>query len=129
MEGVTLASARKGRGLTQEEAATLLGLSQPFLSQMEREHRQVQEEVAMRAFEIFGEPTLLSPNVNRREDETKLADELGAMGYPGFAYLAGKPARNPAELLLDALDRPDLSTRIAEGRPWVSLRYPDLDWN
>lgn len=128
MEGMTLASARKLRGWTQEEAATLLCISQPFLSQIERGQRPVNEVVAQRAFEIFGEPTILTPNENRRENEMKLADELGAMGYPGFAYLAGKPTRNPAELLFDALDRPDLDTRIAEGLPWVLLRYPDLDW-
>src|SRR5258708_9239261 len=95
---------------------------------MEGDQRPVQKTVATRAFELFKDPTFLPLNPNRREDETKLADELGAMGYPGFAYLADKPTRNPAELLLDALDRPDLSTRIAEGLPWVSLRYPDLDW-
>jgi transcriptional regulator with XRE-family HTH domain len=128
MKGATLARARKGRGLTQEETAKLLGVSQPFLSQMEGDQRPVQKTVATRAFELFKDPTFLPLNPNRREDETKLADELGAMGYPGFAYLADKPTRNPAELLLDALDRPDLSTRIAEGLPWVSLRYPDLDW-
>jgi len=129
MKVMTLANARMSRGLTQEETATLLHVSQPFLSQMERGLRPVKEEVAMRAFEIFGDPTFLPVNANRRENESQLAEELGAMGYAGFAYLAGKPTRNPAELLFDALERPDLATRIAEGLPWVSLRYPDLDWD
>jgi len=128
MNGMTLASARRERGLTQEETAEMLSVSQPFLSQMERGQRAVHEAVAMRVFEVFGEPTFLPVDANRREDETRLAEELGAMGYPGFAYLAETPTRNPAELLLDALDRPDLSTRVAEGLPWVPLCYPDLDW-
>jgi transcriptional regulator with XRE-family HTH domain len=128
MQGATLMQARKGRGLTQEKTAELLGISQPFLSQMEGGQRPIQETVAMRAFELLRDPTLLPLSPNRREDETKLADELGAMDYPGFAYMAGNQARNPAELLFDALDRPDLDTRIAEGMPWVPLRYPDLDW-
>jgi transcriptional regulator with XRE-family HTH domain len=128
MLGVALARVRKRRGLTQEEAAELFGISQPFLSQMESGQRPVQEAVATRAFELFGEPTLLPLNPNRREDETKLADELRALGYPGFAHMAGQPTRNPAELLFDALDRPDLDTRIAEGLPWVPLRYSGLDW-
>jgi transcriptional regulator with XRE-family HTH domain len=128
MNGAILVGTRKALGFTQAETAELLGVSQPFLSQLERGRRAMQEATALRAFELFAEPTFLPLDASRREDETRLADELGAMGYPGFAYLAEKPKRNPAELLLDALDRPDLSTRIAEGLPWVPLRYPDLDW-
>ncbi len=129
MKGVMLADARMARGLTQAEAAKLLGVSQPFLSQMETGHRPVQEGVGTRAFELLGKPTLLPLDPSRREDEAKLADELGALGYPGFAHMAGQPSRNPAELLLDALDRPDLDTRISEGLPWVPLRCSDLDWS
>jgi hypothetical protein len=36
--------------------------------------------------------------------------DLGALGYPGFSYLQGKPNRNPAELLLNALDQSDLDS-------------------
>jgi transcriptional regulator with XRE-family HTH domain len=129
MQGMALERSRKERGFTQEETAKLLGVSQPFLSQMENGQRPVQEAVATRAFELLGEPTLLPLNPSRRQDETKLANELGALGYPGFAPFAGQPSRNPAELLLDALDRPDLDTRVAEGLPWLALRYPDLDWD
>jgi transcriptional regulator with XRE-family HTH domain len=129
MQGMALERSRKERGFTQEETARLLGVSQPFLSQMENGQRPVQEAVATRAFELLGEPTLLPLDPNRRQDETSLANELGALGYPGFAPFAGQPSRNPAELLLDALDRPDLDTRVAEGLPWLALRYPDLDWD
>ncbi|WP_184253045.1 helix-turn-helix transcriptional regulator [Granulicella mallensis] len=126
---MALERSRKERGFTQEETAKLLGVSQPFLSQMENGQRPVQEAVATRAFELLGEPTLLPLDPNRRQDETSLANELGALGYPGLAPFAGQPSRNPAELLLDALDRPDLDTRVAEGLPWLALRYPDLDWD
>lgn len=129
MQGMALERSRKERGFTQEETAKLLGVSQPFLSQMENGQRPVQEAVATRAFELLGEPTLLPLDPNRRQDETSLANELGALGYPGLAPFAGQPSRNPAELLLDALDRPDLDTRVAEGLPWLALRYPDLDWD
>jgi transcriptional regulator with XRE-family HTH domain len=128
MIGKALVESRKKRGLTQEETAKLLGVSQPFLSQMESGQRPVQDAVAMRAFELLGEPTLLPLNPNRHEDETKLADELGGLGYPGFSHIGLRPSRNPAELLFDALNRPDLDTRIAEGLPWIPLRYSDLDW-
>ena len=115
MQGMALERSRKERGFTQEATAKLLGVSQPFLSQMENGQRPVQEAVATRAFELLGEPTLLPLDPNRRQDETSLANELGALGYPGFAPFAGQPSRNPAELLLDALDRPDLDHSCCGG--------------
>ena len=33
--------------------------------------------------------------------------ELGALGYPGFSYLRSRRRRNPAEVLLEALNEPD----------------------
>lgn len=35
--------------------------------------------------------------------------------------------RNPAEVLLDALQQEELDARVAEALPWVLLTYPDLD--
>jgi len=78
--------------------------------------------------ELFGaEATALPLDAERRHSEEALAAELGALGYPGYAHLAGS-LRNPAEFLLDALDRSDLDVRTTEGLPWVVLRYPHLDW-
>jgi hypothetical protein len=37
--------------------------------------------------------------------------------------------RNPAAVLLDALNEPDLDARVAEGLPWLALTYVDLDWD
>jgi len=37
--------------------------------------------------------------------------------------------RNPAAVLLDALDEPDLDARVAEGLPWLALTYVDMDWD
>ena len=56
------------------------------------------------------------------------AAELGALGYPKFAYLKGTTTPDPAELLLDALNEPDLNSRIVEALPWLVLNYRDLDW-
>ena len=47
--------------------------------------------------------------------------------YPGFAHLRARKA-NPAAVILAALRRADLETRLAEALPWVLLTYPDLDW-
>jgi hypothetical protein len=55
--------------------------------------------------------------------------ELGALGYPGFAYLRTRVRRNPAGVLLDALNEPNLDARVAEGLPWLALTYVDLDWD
>jgi transcriptional regulator with XRE-family HTH domain len=129
MVGTALAQARKESGLPQAKAAQMLGVSQPFLSQMEHGTRTVTEEVAQRASELFRDPTLLPPMTDRHQNDSELAEELGAMVYPGFAYVKKVPTRNPAEVLLDALDRPDLSTRVSEGLPWLPLRYPHMDWD
>jgi hypothetical protein len=53
---------------------------------------------------------------------------LGAVGYPGFAYLRNRRPLNPADLLLRALRAGDVDARVVEALPWVLLRYVDLDW-
>jgi hypothetical protein len=55
--------------------------------------------------------------------------ELGALGYPGFSYLRVRRRRNPAEVLLAALNEPNLDSRVAEGLPWLALAYVDMDWD
>ena len=128
MTGLALETVRKRQGISQVKAAQLLGLSQPMLSHMEKGKRNVSLEVAQRAVELFGaDATALPLNAERRKGDEALASELGALGYPGYAHLSGG-LRNPAEFLLDALDRSDLDVRTAEGLPWIVLRYPHLDW-
>ena len=57
--------------------------------------------------------------------------ELACPRYPGFEYdpKHGRESCNPAELLLDAIDRPDLDARIVEGLPWIPFHFPDLRWD
>ncbi|WP_157466558.1 hypothetical protein [Edaphobacter aggregans] len=95
---------------------------------METGKRNVSPEVARRVVDLFGvDATALPLDSVEKHSEEELAAELGALGYPGFAHLAGRP-RNPAEILFDALDRPDLDVRTTEGLPWLVLQYPHLDW-
>jgi transcriptional regulator with XRE-family HTH domain len=128
LTGQALETARKRKGVSQVEAAKLLGLSQPMLSHMETGRRNVSTEVARRAVNLFGaDPTVLPLTTAKRHSEADLVTELGALGYPGFAHLTGS-LRNPAEILFDALDRSDLDVRATEGLPWLVLQYPNLDW-
>ena len=128
MNGLSLETFRRHKGISQVQAAKLLGLSQPMLSHMETGKRNVSLEVAQRAVKLFGaDPTVLPLNAEPRQSDEALASELGALGYPGYGHLSGH-LRNPAEFLLDALDRPDLDVRTTEGLPWVVLKYPHLDW-
>jgi hypothetical protein len=57
------------------------------------------------------------------------AADLGALGYPGFSYVKGLTTADPGELLLSALNEPDLDSRIVEGLPWVVLSYVEIDWS
>ncbi len=57
------------------------------------------------------------------------AAELSALGYQRFSYLKRMMRRNPAEVLLGALNEPDLDARVAEGLPWLVMTYVDMDWD
>lgn len=57
-----------------------------------------------------------------------LAFDLAALGYPGFSHLTACGKRNPAEVVLSALQVANLDSRVVEALPWVLLQYPDLDW-
>lgn len=133
MTGHELRLARKRAGYSQNTAAEKLGVSQPYLSLLERGERPAPERLLRRMlsaynfaptyFPLKADPRSVSPT-----DSATLARDLGALGYSGFAYLRGGRRKNPAETLLSALTTKDLEARVREGLPWVLLSYPDLDW-
>lgn len=131
MKGTWLREERERRGLTQEQAAARLGVSQPYLSLVENSRRPVSQRLARKLQRQFAvPPTALpvgAPDV--RGDAQSLAEGLAAVGYPGFTHF--KPGRrvNPALLLFAALRMSDLEPRLSEALPWVVWRYPELDWN
>jgi len=43
--------------------------------------------------------------------------------------LRAKARRNPAEVLLTALNEANLDNRVTEGLPWLALAYADMDWH
>jgi len=75
-------------------------------------------------------PTALPLEADRPSTlgESAFKAELGALGYPGFAYLRGKSHYNPARLLFLALDQDDLDRRVVEALPWLAYTYPEMDW-
>lgn len=119
-------------GLTQIEAAERLGVSQPYLSQLEKGERVVTEELARLAAAVYRLSATALPIPETAAGETiepsLLARQLAGLGYPGFAHLRPRKA-NPAVVVFAALLQKDLETRLAEALPWVLMTYPDLDWS
>lgn len=134
MRDLNLRDARKQKGLTQQQAAKHLGVTQAYLSMLERKRRRIPAQKLSLAVDLYGMPPSALPFRGQDEwtrlNESVVASELAALGYPGFAYLSSsRPEWNPAELLLAALARDELEARVAEGLPWLAYAHNDLDWD
>jgi transcriptional regulator with XRE-family HTH domain len=132
VNGTHLKEARLSASCTQQEAAQKLGVTQAYLSMVERGNRPVSTELASRAAELFEVPATALPLDDRdagSRDDSFFASALGALGYAGFSHLRGAARINPAKLLIDALDRDNLDPRITEALPWLPLAYPEMDWD
>lgn len=126
-----LRTAREGLGWTQATLAARLGVSQGYVALLERGQRQPSDALRRRLARVLELPATSLPAVARRStaDADTLAAELAGLGYPGFSHLRrGRPRRNPAAVLLDALESDALDPRTAEALPWLVLTFPDLDW-
>lgn len=125
-------AGRRNAGLTQVQAAKALGVSQPYLSQLENGSRSADAALVGKAAELYR----LGPSVLplRKPDETQalgpevLEKELAGLGYPRFAHVSSAQKRNPAEVVFGAVVQRDLDTRLIEALPWVMSTYTDLDW-
>lgn len=135
MTGEDLRNARKRRGWTQEQAAKRLGMTQAYLSMLERGRRVLSRPATRRVLRKLDVPPTVLPlrqELNRPASPNDLLrGELAALGYPGFSYLRrGRGARhNPAQVLFTALNEPDLEMRVVEGLPWLAFVFADLDWD
>jgi transcriptional regulator with XRE-family HTH domain len=132
MTGGAFREGRKTRGLTQEETGARLGVSQGYVALLEKGRRPVTAKLARKAVRLFKlSPVLLPPTGKHPSAATanELARDLGRLKYPGFAYVRGGWMKNPSEVLVAALARPNLDSRVAEALPWLLLRYPELDSN
>jgi hypothetical protein len=80
---------------------------------------------------VYGLPPTVLPPVGLapRVTAETLAQDLAALGYPGFGHLRrrGGAAKHPGQVLLTALAQPELEARAVEALPWLLLRYWNLD--
>lgn len=134
MTGTDLRTGREQKGWTQEESASRLGVSQPYLSLLEKGARRVPEKLARKAAGVYGLSAATLPvevdwNTVQLKNENSLANDLAALGYPGFSHLRRGRKKNPAEVLLAGLSARDLNSRLVEALPWLLLEYPDLNWH
>lgn len=130
MDPTVLQDARRSVGLTQLAAARRLGVSQPYLSQLEGGTRAVTPALARKAASLYGlRPTALPlPESPTAADSDRLARDMAALGYLRFSHLRGARPRNPALVLLEALALPELDPRVLEALPWLIRTYPELEW-
>jgi transcriptional regulator with XRE-family HTH domain len=133
MTGRDLRDARRKKGWTQEETAEKLGVTQAYLSMLESGRRSMPYDLARLAVQTLDAPPTALPLraqvLETPPESEKLGLQLAALGYPGFAHLRAKARRNPAEVLLTALNTANLDNRVTEGLPWLALAYTDMDWD
>lgn len=60
--------------------------------------------------------------------DDQLTSDLAALGYKGFSHWKPSRRKNPADVLLSALNSPKRDARLVEALPWVVLNYPDMEW-
>jgi transcriptional regulator with XRE-family HTH domain len=133
MHPTQLKTARQAAGWTQQEAASRLGVSQPYYCQLESGSRPLTPEFMRTAYRklrlspvTLPLPPLASNLSPLPHDE--LAAVLAWLGYPGFAHLRKAGPMNPAELVARSLPHSDLDPRIVEALPWVLSSFHELDW-
>lgn len=125
-------TGREKAGLTQVAAAHSLRITQPYLSQLETGLRVPGVELALKAAELYGLPPTAVPlpetlDVQETSPDT-LEQKLAYLCYPGFEHVRHKIESNPAEVVLNAVVKRDLDTRLVEALPWVLITYTDLNW-
>ena len=130
MAPTLLQSARGSLGWTQKRAARRLGVTQAYLSMLERGHRIPPPVLVLRLAEVY----CLSPAVlplpggewQPPTGEREIGGELARLGYGGRGGRRGQ-AKNPAVVLVTALSQAELEPRLVEALPWLFLRYPEMD--
>ena len=108
---------RRNHKLTQARAASLLGVSQPYLSLLEKGARPLTKTVRAR---------MKSVSASRPHDslDDRFREQLSALGYPPFGHVpAARPKPLPEAFLISVLTQPDVTARVVEALPWVIRTY------
>lgn len=126
-----LRSARRAAGLTQDQAANRLRVSQAYLALLEGGLRPVTVQLGAQIANLYGLGAIaLPPSSEHLEDwdSSTLAAGLASLGYPGFRQLTGSPSHNPATILLAAIAASNVEVRVLEALPWLAAESINLDW-
>jgi transcriptional regulator with XRE-family HTH domain len=121
----TLQHWRRRNNLTQVEAAALLGVSQPYLSLIEKGSRPLTKALQSR---------MKATDTLTHQDSTddRFRKQLSALGYPLFAHVsAARTKPTPDVFLLSVLSQSDVDSRVVEALPWLVRQYVgqmDLPW-
>ena len=134
MTGHQLTQYRKQSGLTQDKAARLLGVSQTYLSLLEGGERPLTEQLKRKVVRVFNVeltklPAKMSSYKILKTSDDQLTSDLATLGYLGFSHWKKSRRKNPADVLLSALNSPKRDARIVEALPWVVLNFPDMEWD
>lgn len=128
MSGTQVRMARRAKGLNQKALASRLGLSQGYVSLLERDRRPVHGRLAGKVAAVLGmSPTALPVADTKPLKLERATRSLGALGYEGFGYLRGRRA-NPTSVLLGTLRAENVDGRVVEALPWLLVKYPNLNW-
>jgi transcriptional regulator with XRE-family HTH domain len=132
MKPEQLRTERMSRGWGQNELARRLRVSQPYVVMLEKGRRRLTPVLARKLMAVYHlSPAVLSvPEtfVPAPTGPQRLAEYMGSLGYPGYAYLRPHlTKRNPGEVLLTALAQNNLESRLVEALPWLLLRYWEMD--
>jgi transcriptional regulator with XRE-family HTH domain len=123
--------SRQAAGLTQQQAARRLGVSQAYLALLETGRRPVTARLGPKLARVYrlGPAALpLDTAPAGVWDSSRLAAAVASLGYPGYRQLRGTRPTNPATVLLAAVSASNVEVRVLEALPWLAMEYSDLDW-
>ena len=136
----TLSAYRNARKWTQAQLAEILGVSQAYVSQLERGGRPISRKLAARLARLPDLPPAVVPPGHAELDaaDADFAADLAALGYPGFRQTAGSllgpsphtpraTPKNPAAVIAAILSRKQVAPSVMAAIPWVLVTHTDLD--
>jgi transcriptional regulator with XRE-family HTH domain len=123
---------RTHRHLSQVELAEALGVTQAYVSQLERGTRRVSRKLAAKLAALPApvhlEATVFPEDLGPLDGvDIDLAGDLAALGYPGFAAREPGTPRNPASVIVSILRQRHVAPGVMAAIPWVLLHFPAIN--